>query len=245
MRYRFEVAVDSLESALIARDCGVDRIELCADLGRGGITPSPGLIQMALESLRIPVHVMIRPRPGDFLYSNTKFQQMRRDISAAKSAGAQGAVFGILCEDGSIDGGRTRALIDSSRPLKVTFHRAFDICRDPRAALDTLIDLGADTLLTSGQQATAETGIPLIAELVARAAGSIDIMPGAGINPGNIARIAEATGARTFHFSARVTIDSPMRFRNPQLSLGDEFGDYARSYASAERIRETTRQLTS
>lgn len=237
MRYRFEVALDSMESALIAQECGVDRVELCADLGIGGITPSAGMIQLAVERLQIPVHVIIRPRRGDFLYTDNEFALMLRDVAAVKSAGAQGVVFGLLLADGGIDRTRTRELADAARPMSVTFHRAFDMCRDPRRALIELIDMGVDTLLTSGQAATAAAGIALIGELVALAAGRITIMPGAGINAGNIARIAEATGAREFHFSGKATVDGPMRYRNASVSMGDEFSEYARSYASAERIR--------
>ena len=215
MDYRFEVAVDSLESALIAQDCGADRIELCADLGIGGITPSLGLIELAVERLHIPVHIIIRPRRGDFLYSEAELALMQRDIDIVKATGAQGVVFGILLADGDIDSERTRELIKAARPLSVTFHRAFDMCRDPYTALDELIALGVDTLLTSGQAATAEAGTALLADLIMQATGRIDIMPGAGINASNIRRIAEQTGARTFHFSAREPVDSPMRFRNP------------------------------
>ena len=228
---------DSLESALIAQDCGVDRVEFCADLGSGGITPSAGLIELAVERLRLPLHVMIRPRRGDFLYSEIEFEIMQRDIDLAKESGAAGVVFGVLQADGGVDAARTGALMARARPLHVTFHRAFDMSRDPRAALSALLDLGVDTLLTSGQAATAEAGIPLIAELVARAAGRIEVMPGAGINPGNIGRIAEGTGARTFHFSARAAVAGPMRYRRPGVAMGDETGEYERSYASAERIR--------
>ena len=244
MTYRFEVAVDSLESARVAQDCGADRAELCADLGIGGITPSLGALELAVERLKIPVHVMIRPRRGDFLYTDAEFEAMARDIALAKSAGAQGVVFGLLLADGRIDRARTDKLTRAARPLSVTFHRAFDMCRDPLAALNELMDLGVDTLLTSGQARTAEAGVSLIAALVARAAGRIDIMPGAGINAGNIARIAAATGARTFHFSARETVDGPMVYRNPRASMGDDDAAYARGYASAERIRSIMAQLS-
>ncbi len=238
MRCQFEVAVDSLESAMIAQECGVDRVELCADLGIGGISPSRGMIELACERLAIPVHVMIRPRRGDFLYTDAEFEVMRRDIEAAKSAGAQGVVFGLLLADGSIDIARTRELASAARPLSVTFHRAFDMCREPRAALGQLIDMGVNTLLTSGQAPSAAEGMPLIVELVAWAAGRIDIMPGAGIHPGNIARIAEATGAQTFHFSARETVDGPMQYRNARALMGQARSEFARTYASAERIQK-------
>ena len=148
-------------------------------------------------------------------------------------------VLGILQADGHIDSARTGALIRAARPLSVTFHRAFDMGRDPLSALDTLIDMGVDTLLTSGQAATAAAGIPLITKLVERAAGRIDIMPGSGINASNIRRIAEETGARTFHFSGKQVIDGPMEFRNPRLHMGDALSEYARVYTSAERIQTT------
>ncbi len=245
MSYQFEVAVDSLESALIAQECGVDRIELCADLGTGGITPSLGMIELAVERLNIQIHVMIRPRRGDFFYSDVEFEIMQRDIQTVKSAGAQGVVFGILHTDGSIDCARNRELVAAARPMNVTFHRAFDMCRDPRAALTDLMDLGVDTLLTSGLAPSAAEGMPLIVELVTWAAGRVDIMPGAGIHPGNISRIAEATGARIFHFSAREPVDGPMTYRNPRLTMGDEVSEYERTYVSAERIRKTMAQLVS
>ncbi len=245
MNYRFEIAVDSLESALTAQDCGADRVEFCADLASGGLTPSLGAIQLAVERLRIPIHVMIRPRRGDFLYTDAEIEMMRRDIALVKSAGAQGVVFGILLADGRIDSERSRELAQLARPLSVTFHRAFDMCRDPRAALAVLMNLGVDTLLTSGQAESAEVGIPLIAELVTQAAGDIDIMPGAGINAGNIGRIAAATGARTFHFSGKETVEGPMVFRQPQLALGDQSSEYTRTYASEERIRGIIAQLNS
>jgi len=246
MAYRFEVAVDSLESALIAQECGADRVEFCADLGNGGITPSLGALQLALERLQIPVHVMIRPRRGDFLYTDAEFEAMRRDIELVKLAGAQGVVFGILLADGHIDSNKTRELLGLARPMSVTFHRAFDMCRDPRAALSELIDMCLETLLTSGQAETAADGIPLLAELVALAAGSIKIMPGAGINAGNISRIAQATGAQSFHFSGKQRVDGPMEYRSPRLRLGDQDSEYARSYASAKRIRGIVKaQLTS
>ena len=243
MAYRFEIAVDSLKSALIAQDCGADRVEFCADLASGGITPSLGALEVAVEQLQIPIHVMIRPRRGDFLYTDAEFEMMRRDIVLVKSAGAQGVVFGILLAEGHIDSQRTRELLQVARPLSVTFHRAFDMCRDPRAALAELVDIGVDTLLTSGQAESAAGGIPRIAELVTQAGGIIDIMPGAGINAGNIGRLAEATGARTFHLSGKETLDGPMMYRRRRLALGDQGSEYARTYASAELIRMTMAQL--
>lgn len=239
MSIKFEVAVDSIESALTAQDCGAHRIELCADLGIGGITPSHAMIAIAKQRLNILINVIIRPRRGDFLYTEMEFDIMRRDIDYVKSLGINGVVLGILQSDGHIDVERTRELIDLARPLEVTFHRAFDMTVDPHHALDSLIALGVDTLLTSGQQSTAEQGLPLIAELVKQANGRIRIMPGSGINPNNIKAIVEGSGATEFHFSGKTSVDSPMQYHNPNLSMGgkDVGSEYQRSYADADTIR--------
>ena len=243
MSFRFEVAVDSLESALTAQDCGVDRIELCADLGIGGLTPSAGMIALASERLRIPIHVIIRPRRGDFLYSAAEFAIMRRDIVMAKAAGAQGVVLGMLLADGGLDLERTGELLELAKPMSLTFHRAFDMCRQPELALEQLVELGVQRLLSSGQAQSAEAGMTLLTALVRRAAGRIIIMPGAGITAGNIRRIAETTGAREFHFSARQLVDGPMRYRKAGPSMGEMMPEYARSYASAGRIRDAMAAL--
>ncbi|MCY4465479.1 MAG: copper homeostasis protein CutC [Chloroflexi bacterium] len=236
MTYTFEVAVDSLDSALIARACGAQRIELCADLPSGGLTPSPGLLELACQRLDIPVAALIRPRRGDFLYSDAEIAVMRRDIDFARRAGASAVVIGCLTADGSVDCQRMGQLIEQALPLPAVFHRAFDMCRDPFATLERLAGLGISRLLTSGQAQSAAAGAPLIAQLVQQAAGRLTIMPGGGINAGNIRPIARTTGAREFHFSARRQADSRMIYRNPRLSLGNS-DDYARWEASAERIR--------
>ena len=236
MTYTFEVAVDSLESALTAQACGVQRIELCADLPSGGLTASPGLLELACQRLDIPVAALIRPRRGDFLYSDTEIAVMRRDIDFARQAGAAAVVIGCLTADGAVDRERTGQLIEAAGPLPAVFHRAFDMCRDPLEALETLAELGIARLLTSGQAASAGDGAALIAQLVVRAAGRLTIMPGGGINEDNIAYIARTTGAREFHFSGRRNSDSRMLYRNPRLSLGDD-DDYVRWAASEERIQ--------
>ena len=239
MTYTFEVAVDSIESALTAQICGAHRVELCADLGIGGITPSYGMMAVAKQRLHIPIHVIIRPRRGDFLYSEAEFDIMRRDIETAKSFGVNGVVLGLLLPDGRIDIDRTRVLIELARPLSVTFHRAFDVAVDPHTALDALIQLGVDTVLTSGQQPTAEQGLPLITALVKQAAGRIDIMPGSGINPTNIRAIVQQSGAKTFHFSGKAAVESAMTYRNPNLSMGSKGvgSEYQLSYADEDIIR--------
>ena len=233
----FEVAVDSLGSALAARDAGADRLELCADLPSGGLTPSAGLTQQVCELTGLPVAVLIRPRRGDFLYSNADMAVMRRDIDFANAIGAESVVIGCLTPDGDIDRHKTAQLVAAAHPLPVVFHRAFDLCREPLDALETLCELGIARLLTSGQAASADEGAPLIGRLVAQAGERLIVMPGGGINAGNIRRIAETTGASEFHFSARVLRDSGMAYRKAGMSLGDG-DDYARWDASRTRIRE-------
>lgn len=237
--YLFEVAVDSIESALIAQENGAHRIELCADLGIGGITPSHGMIELARERLSIPVHVMIRPRRGDFLYTEPEYEIMRADIEFAKSVGVQGVVFGVLEPDGTIDTDRTRVLIEQARPMNITFHRAFDMTPDPHVALRDLLQLRVDRVLTSGQKQTAEDGLSMIAELVNSAGNDLIVMPGSGINPANIRHIITTCGAREFHFSAKKPADSPVQYRNPHLSMGgtDQPDEYSRAYADGETIR--------
>jgi copper homeostasis protein len=218
----FEICVDSLDAALAAQAGGGDRVELCADLLEGGTTPSAGTVQLAIEALRIPVNVIIRPRGGDFCYSDAEFEVMRRDVEMARSWGASGVVIGILNPDGTVDIERTRALVEAARPLSVTFHRAFDVTRDPFEALETLIGLGINRVLTSGQEPSALEGLDLIAMLVKRAGDRIIVMPGAGITERNIAKIAAGCGAREFHFAAPGLTEGRMAYRNPRVFMGGE-----------------------
>jgi len=192
----FEACVDSVEAALAAQEGGADRVELCADLLEGGVTPSAGAIRLTCRRLSIPVHVLIRPRGGDFCYSAAEFEVMRLDVEQARELGADGVVFGLLNPDGSVDRERTGALIEATRPLRVTFHRAFDMARDACEALDTLVELGVERVLTSGQEEMALEGAELIAELVRRAGERIVVMAGGGINERNVGRIVAQTGAR-------------------------------------------------
>ena len=239
MTYTFEVALDSIESAITAQACGADRIELVADLGIGGITPSHGMMKVAKEQLTIPINVMIRPRRGDFFYTDAEFEMMKHDIEYAKSLNLNGVVLGILRPDGYIDTERTRQLVELARPLDVTFHRAFDMCIDPHRALDELMGLGVDTLLTSGQQASVDYGLPLITALVKQANGRIKIMPGAGINASNIKDIVAKSGAKAFHFSGMKSQPSPMRHHNPDLFMGsaDDRSEYQRHYADPSTLK--------
>lgn len=196
-------------------------MELCAGIPEGGTTPSYGEIKTAQAlTSHIDINVIIRPRGGDFLYTPAEIESMLQDIELCRELKVHGVVFGCLTKDGDVDVELMRRLIDAARPLSITCHRAFDVCRDPFVALEQLIDLGCDRILTSGQQSDAVKGIPLIAELVKRAAGRIIIMPGCGVRESNIAKIEAETGAKEFHTSARRIIYSRMEYRNENVPMG-------------------------
>jgi copper homeostasis protein len=234
----FEVCVDSAEGAVAAQVGGAHRVELCSDLLEGGLTPSHGTLQVARERLRIGIMVMVRPRGGDFCYSDIEFAVMRQDLLAAKSLGANGAVFGILHPDGVIDRERTAELIALARPLPVTFHRAFDVSRDPFEALETLIDLGVDRVLTSGQEPSVLEGLDLITDLVTRAAGRIIVMPGGGITERTMGRVAAASGARELHFASLEPREGRMAHRNPRVFMGGTLRppEYAQDITRPESV---------
>lgn len=222
MKKLLEVCVESVAGAIAAQDGGADRVELCANLLEGGTTPSAGSIQLARSRLHIGLQVMIRPRGGDFCYSPVEFEIMKRDIETAKQAGANGVVIGILKEDGSVDAPRTRELVALAKPMNVTFHRAFDMSRDPHEALETLIGIGIQRILTSGQEASALEGLDLITELVRKSGDRIIIMPGGGIHERNFAEILEKSGARELHVAALVDVEGPMKYRNGRCFMGGE-----------------------
>jgi copper homeostasis protein len=234
----FEVCVDSVESALAAELGGADRVELCSDLLEGGLTPSWGTLKAARERLHIEIMAMIRPRGGDFCYSDLEFRAMQHDIEAAKDLGADGIVLGILRPDGTIDEARTGQLIAFARPLPVTFHRAFDMTRDPFEALSSLMALGLNRVLTSGQEPTVWEGVDLIAELVRRAGRRIIVMPGGGVTDRNIGRIVAATGVSEIHFGCASAVEGRMTFRNPRVFMGGTLRppEYALEVARAEDV---------
>lgn len=217
MDFKLEICVDSVESAIIAQEAGADRLELCCALTEGGLTPGYGLIKSVLSNTDIPVHVLIRPRGHDFLYTDNEFEVIRKDMELCGESGAHGVVIGLLNADGTIDIERTSLLADFARPMSVTFHRAFDVCSDPFRALEDIISTGADRLLTSGQKPTALEGASLIKSLVKKASGRLIVMPGGGINEGNAEEIAIITGAKEFHLSAGKTTESAMNFRNENI----------------------------
>jgi copper homeostasis protein len=235
-----EICTDSIGSSLEAARGGAHRLELCAALPVGGLTPSAGTIRLVRESVALPLHVLIRPRSGDFLYSPEEFAIMRQDVLTARELGADGVVLGLLNPDGTIDLERTRELVQLARPMSVTFHRAFDVCADPFRALDELISLQVDRLLTSGQQSSAPQGADLISQLVKRAGDQLTVMPGAGINDSNIESLIRQTGAREYHMSLSRKTSSPMSFRRPEVKMGGTLpeSEYDHYQADADRIRQ-------
>lgn len=244
--YQFEVCSNSVESCLAAQAGGAHRVELCSGIPEGGTTPSYGEMAVAREVLTSTrLHVIIRPRGGDFLYSPVEVKTMLKDIEMAKRVGADGVVFGCLTADGEIDVPVMQELMKASDGLSVTFHRAFDVCRDAREAMEQIIELGCNRILTSGQQATAEQGILSLKELQEQAAGRIILLAGCGVNEKNIARIACETGIREFHFSARERYKSGMKYKNESVSMGGtvHIDEYERDVTSMCRVEETIRAL--
>lgn len=232
-----EVCAYSLDSCLTAQQAGISRIELCGGLAEGGTTPSAGLIQLVRQHLTIPLYVMIRPRGGDFLYSESELAVMKADIQLAKALGADGLVLGVLQADGTVDEARTHQLIELASPLPVTFHRAFDMTRDPLEALEAIIRAGAVRILTSGQQQTAESGLATLQQLAQAASGRIDIMAGAGVNAHN-ARLLAESGINALHLSGSQQQDSGMLFRQPAVSMASAVpGEYEYREASEPILR--------
>lgn len=236
---KVEICVDSVEGAIAAERGGAARVELCDNLMEGGTTPSAGCIKIARAALRIGLNVIIRPRGGDFLYSSIEHEVMKEDIAVAKSLGADGVVIGCLTPTGQIDIPRTEELIRAARPMSVTFHRAFDLCVDPYRALEEVIAMGADRLLTSGQEGSSIEGMDLIAELERLAAGRIIIMPGGGLTPLNVTKLVKHTGVREVHLSARSNVESGMIHRNGRVFMGGTLRppEYSRKTTDERSVR--------
>jgi copper homeostasis protein len=209
-----EICAFNLPAALAAQRAGADRIEFCAGPEEGGLTPSAGLIRTAREKLQIPVYPIIRPREGDFLYSEEEFSVMLRDVELCRGLGCDGVVIGMLLADGRVDEARCGRLVETAYPMGVTFHRAFDRAADPFVALETIIRIGCERILTSGQRPVAMEGAELLRELVREADERIVIMPGSGVRASNVAELAAKTGVVEFHTTARVRLASAMEFVN-------------------------------
>ncbi len=234
-----EVCIDSVDSVVHAESGGASRLELCACLGEGGTTPTLGLLRVVKTATTLPICVMIRPRGGDFLYTETEFEIMKEDVRILKKEGVDGFVFGLLTSEGDIDTKRVEELLTLCRPLPVTFHRAFDMVKKPLDCLETLIKLGVDRILTSGCEQNALEGAPLINLLVKQANGRISIMPGGGITEDNLERILTETGVKEFHCSARVSVESGMVYRNERVCMGGGSGssEYTVNTTSVDRVR--------
>lgn len=239
-----EVVVYNIESALNAQKGGADRVELCDNPSGGGTTPSSGTIQVLREQLDISLFVMVRPREGDFCYSELEYEAMKKDIRHASQHGADGVVFGILLPDGSIDIERCRELVELADPLPATCHRAFDMTNDPYKALEACIEAGFDRILTSGQEAQAHAGISLITDLVTKAADQISIMAGCGVNEDTVEDIITETGVNEIHLAAAENRPSLMAYKNGQIDgMGSTSGkEYLVDVASESRVRAIREQ---
>ena len=234
-----EMCVDSVESALSAQAGGAQRIELCADLLEGGTTPSHGTLVSTRKVLSIGMNVIIRPRGGDFLYSEAEYAVIKQDLLHARECGADGVVIGLLNADGTVDKERTAELVALAHPMTITFHRAFDLTRDPFKALEDLIDLGIDRVLTSGQESSALEGLETLTRLVGQAKDRIIIMPGGGVNARNIQRILTC-GAHEVHMHSARALDSGMTYRSSHCYMGSALrpAEYALSITAADDVAQ-------
>ena len=241
MKYIIEIATADFVTTKAAVEGGADRIELCAALTEGGTTPSQGMIRRCREAFSVSLFPIIRPRGGDFLYSDDEYEIMLKDVLLCKQSGCDGVVFGLLRSNGDIDLSRTARLVEAAYPMEVTFHRAFDRCRDPLTALEELISIGCQRILTSGQQPLAPEGIDLIAQLVTAASHRMVIMPGSGVRIENIQSLAEKTGATEFHSSLRGKARSNMEFIHPSFTASEE--SYTNPSIDPEEVRALRKAL--
>lgn len=216
-----EIAVSNLQAAMAAQHAGADRIELCDNLREGGTTPSYGYLLQAIKKLSIPVYPIIRPRGGDFLYTDDEFNMMKDDILLCRQLGFAGVVTGLLNADGTIDKKRTARLVETAYPMEVTFHRAFDRTNDAFTALEDVIDTGCERILTSGRVPDAPSGAGLIKQLVEAADERIIIMPGSGVRAASLEALIQQTGATEYHSSAKTAIGSTMQYRNDHFPGSD------------------------
>ncbi|GEO10194.1 copper homeostasis protein CutC [Segetibacter aerophilus] len=235
MNYTIEIATSNYTSTAAAVEGGAGRIELCAALAEGGLTPSSAYLTKCRKDFSIPLFPIIRPRGGDFLYTDEEFEIIKQDVIFCREIGFDGIVTGFLLRDGSIDKERILTIVELAHPMVVTFHRAFDRCKNPFEALEDIINAGCKRILTSGQKPTAPKGIELINQLVTAADNRIVIMPGSGVRKENIAVLAEQTGAREFHSSLRSTGRSSMEFIHPEFK--NEPGDYSQDIVSREEVQ--------
>lgn len=246
-QYVLEVCADSVESAIAAWSGGADRVELCSALIIGGLSPGPVLFRQVRQYTDLEIRVLLRPRFGDFCYSKYEHEALREEVEMFREMGADGVVIGSLNPDGTLNMEQMEELAHLAGDMKITMHRAFDVCRDPFEALEQCIGLGIDTILTSGQKASAWEGRSLLAELVKRAAGRIEILAGAGIGPDSIAGLADFTGVRSFHMSGKEVKESRMQFRREGVPMGlpgfDEFEIWQTAEENVRAASQIIRKL--
>lgn len=238
-----EVCIGSLQSAIAAKQGGATRVELCSALEIGGITPSAGLMKAVRQVAGLKMHVLVRPRGGDFLYDRAEVDSMIHDILLAKQYGADGIVIGALKADGSIDVETCRQLVTAAQGMQITFHRAFDMCNDPLRAIQEIRDLGCQRLLTSGQASSALLGLPLLQQLIAMQTG-VTIMPGCGVKSSNVAEIIRQSQAMEVHASARRSYPSPMQYRSESVKMGNPDQDeFVRFETDETEVRAIVNEL--
>lgn len=235
-----EICLESVESVIAAEKGGADRVELCSDLFEGGLTPTIGTVKTALKKSNIKINAMIRPRGGDFCYSDEEFEVMKEDIKAFKETGINGIVFGILTPEGDVDVKRSKEIIELARPLAVTFHRAFDMTRDPYKSLEELIKLGVDRVLTSGQEATVPEGADLLEELVQIAGDRIIVMPGCGITERNFPKLRAKIKAKEYHIYLPYETTSKMKFHPGHIYMGGLLrqSEFTITHTSSSRVSD-------
>lgn len=245
--YTLECCVDSVESAMAAEEGGADRLELCAALVIGGISPGLALFEQVRKHCGLPIRVLLRPRFGDFLYTKQEFDILKREVMLFREKGAEGVVIGCLKEDGRLDMEQMRELIRAAEGMKITLHRAFDVCAEPMRTYEQAGELGIDTILTSGQESSCLAGMPLLKKLsgLHREIGGPQIMAGAGVTPDVIRRFLEETDITSYHLSAKKTIDSNMRYRKEGVPMGlPMMSEYSLFRTDSQVVAEARRVLT-
>jgi len=244
--YKLEISTYTIDGVEKAYEYGVHRVELCDNVKEGGTTPSCGFVKAALEINHPEIHVIVRPRGGDFLYSDAEFIVMKNDIKQLKELGVDGVVSGILLDNGDIDIDRTKELVELAHPMDFTFHRAFDMARDYKKALEDLKNIGVTRLLTSGQEDKVENGISVIKYLIDNSEGKISILLGSGVTPSNMKFLKDKTGAVEFHMSANKQVESGMKFFNSRLNMGSiESEEYSKIAVDDNKIASAIEVINS